>query len=134
MLSLGSITGIDGSSYWKHGLDIDLQIGQPVPTPEAGVVTFVGTNGGFGNQVKIRTAKGNEIWLSHLDGADVKVGQNVERGQFIGRGGNSGSTIKGKGGDGSHLDLTIKRPDGSFIPPREIARMLEIIEGIKATV
>lgn len=93
---------------------------------------YVGKNGGFGNQVKVRTAKGNEIWLSHLDAAGVKVGQQVARGQIIGKGGNTGSTIPGPNGDGSHLDLTIKRPDGSFIPPREIARMLEIIEGVKA--
>jgi len=134
VLALGKITGIDGSSLWKHGLDIDLKIGDPVPTPEAGKVIFVGKNGGFGNQVKIKTESGNEVWLSHLDSPGVKVGDTVRRGQFIGRGGNTGSTLPSKGGDGSHLDLTIKKPDGSFIPPRQIARMLEEIEGMRATV
>lgn len=127
------MTGIDGSPLWKHGLDIDLKIGDPVPTPEAGVVTFVGKNGGFGNQVKIRTAKGSEVWLSHLDASNVKVGQRVARGQIVGKGGNTGKTIPGPNGDGSHLDLTIKRADGSFIPPREIASRLSRIEGIKTT-
>jgi len=48
--SLGQITGIDGSSLWKEGLDIDLQKGDPVPSPVGGTVSFVGPRGGFGNQ------------------------------------------------------------------------------------
>lgn len=123
VLDLGAITGY-GSSLWKHGLDIDLKVGDPVPSPSAGKVVFVGTNGGFGKQVRIKTAQGNEVWLSHLDGFGVKKGQQIKKGQVIGRGGNTGKTIPLGGGDGSHLDLTVQRSDGSFYDPREIANLL----------
>tara|TARA_R100001530_G_scaffold136250_1_gene116013 strand:+ start:1163 stop:2887 length:1725 start_codon:yes stop_codon:yes gene_type:complete len=123
VLGLGKITGF-GSSLWEHGLDIDLKIGDPVPTPVSGTVEFVGDNGGFGRQVRITSENGNSVWLSHLDSAGVRVGDRITKGQVIGRGGNTGKTIKGEGGDGSHLDLTVKKPDGTFVSPREIARLL----------
>ncbi len=47
-----------------------------------------------------------------------------ERGQLLGTGGNTGTTVPGKGGDGSHLDLTVKRPDGTYMSPREIEQRL----------
>jgi murein DD-endopeptidase MepM/ murein hydrolase activator NlpD len=120
----GDITGLNGSPYWDKGLDIDLKKGDPLPSPVSGEVIFVGQNGGFGNQIKIRTTQGNEVWLSHLDDFNVKQGDRITKGQFVGKGGNSGSVIPGPGGDGSHLDLTVKQSDGTFIPPREIARRL----------
>lgn len=123
-LSLGPVTSLDGSPLWKWGLDIDLNRGDLVPTPESGVVTFVGENGGFGNQVRIRNAEGVEIWLSHLSSADVEVGDEVRRGQYVGTGGNTGNVIPLAGGDGSHLDITVKLQDGSFMEPRQIARTL----------
>lgn len=109
--SVGPVTAY-GSPLWKPGLDIDLKKGQPVPSPVNGVVIATKKNGGFGNQVQIRDDKGNEIWLSHLDGFSVKPGQKVTRGTVIGKGGNSGNVIRMGGGDGSHLDVTIKTPKG----------------------
>ncbi len=123
VLGLGQITAF-GSPLWKHGLDIDLKIGDPVPSPVSGKVVFVGKNGGFGNQVRIETAKGNILWLSHLDGFDVKIGDVITKGSTIGKGGNTGRTIPGAGGDGSHLDLTVKKKDGTFFTPEEIFKKL----------
>lgn len=118
--NLGQVTGPNGSPLWKWGLDVDLKIGDPVPSPVSGEVIYVGKNGGFGNQVKVRDANGNEIWLSHLQGAKVKVGDKVGAGQVVGSGGNSGNTIPGKGGDGSHLDITIKKPKGGYFTAPEV--------------
>lgn len=123
--TLGSITGLNGSPLWKHGLDIDLKIGQPVRNAVGGTVIAVAPNGGFGNQVKIRAADGTEYWYSHLQKGTVKVGQHVPKGAIIGLGGNSGNTIPGKGGDGSHLDLTAKDRNGNYIPPSKIAQLLK---------
>ncbi|MBT7928748.1 hypothetical protein HN682_02355, partial [Candidatus Peregrinibacteria bacterium] len=47
---LGNITAY-GSTPWKHGLDIDLKKGDPVPSPATGKVVFAGNNKGFGKQV-----------------------------------------------------------------------------------
>jgi len=125
--TLGPITGLNGSSLWKWGLDIDLKIGQPVRTPIGGQVIAVAPNGGFGNQVKIRAADGTEYWFSHLQKGTVKVGQSIPKGTIIGLGGNSGNTIPGKGGDGSHLDFTAKAKNGQYIPPTKLATLLKQI-------
>ncbi|PIV90843.1 hypothetical protein COW46_00690 [Candidatus Gracilibacteria bacterium CG17_big_fil_post_rev_8_21_14_2_50_48_13] len=116
----GAITGPNGSPLWKYGLDVDLKKGDPVYAPVTGEVVKVGTNGGFGQQVQIKDAQGNLVWLSHLDGASVQVGQKVSAGAQVGIGGNTGNTIKGKGGDGSHLDITVKRPDGSYFSAPDV--------------
>lgn len=121
---LGTITGLDGSPAWAHGLDIDLQKGQPVPNAVSGTVDFVGERGGFGNQVRIKGDDGNTYWYSHLDMPQVKVGQRIGAGQNLGLGGNTGYTIPGPGGDGSHLDLTALDPQGRYIAPRKLAEML----------
>src|SRR3990167_1182928 len=119
LLGLGAVTGY-GSPYWKHGLDIDLKIGDSVPAPSAGKVIAAGYNGGFGNQVKIETSQGNIVWLSHLDSIDVDVGDSIRQGQPVGKGGNTGNVIPMGGGDGSHLDLTVQKPNGSYFSPKEI--------------
>ncbi len=121
--NFGQITGF-GSSLWEHGLDVDLAIGDPVTSPVSGKVVFVGENGGFGNQVQIEDANGNTYWLSHLDSTSVKKGDTIAQGASIGKGGNTGKTIPGKGGDGSHLDITVKLADGSFATPQDIKNSL----------
>lgn len=123
VLDLGPITGY-GSDYWEYGLDIDLKKGDPVPAPASGTIEYVGPYGGFGNQVRIKTPNGDSVWLSHLDGMDVRVGDKVMKGQIVGRGGNTGSVIPLGGGDGSHLDLTVKKPDGSYYSAREVEQLV----------
>lgn len=120
----GAVTG-EGSPYWKWGLDVDLKKGDPVFSPVSGVVVQAGDNGdGFGNRVGIRTPKGNIVYLSHLDGVNVKVGQTVSKNQLVGKGGNTGKTIATGGGDGSHLDITVKKPDGSYFTAAEVRQRL----------
>lgn len=124
--TLGAITGIDGSPLWKHGLDIDLKMGDPVKSPVSGTVLATRTSPkGFGKQVRVKGDDGNEYWFSHLDGFDVNAGARIKVGQVIGKGGNTGSVIPMGGGDGSHLDLTVKDKNGNYIPPREIKKMLD---------
>jgi len=124
--TMGAITGIDGSPLWKHGLDIDLKIGDPVKSPISGTVIATKTSPkGFGKQVRVKGDDGNEYWFSHLDGFDVNAGAKIKVGQVLGRGGNTGSVIPMGGGDGSHLDLTVKDKNGKYIPPREIKKMLD---------
>lgn len=118
----GPITG-EGSKLWKWGLDVDLKKGDPVFSPAEGTVVFSGDSKGFGNRVGIKTAQGNIIYLSHNDALGVKVGDKVTKGQVVALGGNSGSTYS-TNGDGSHLDITVKRPDGKYYTPQEIRKIL----------
>jgi len=121
--NFGGVTAF-GSPLWEHGLDLDLKVGDPIPSPISGKVTFVGSNKGFGKQVKVKAADGNSYWFSHLDDFNVKKGDTIQSGQVIGKGGKTGRTIPGPGGDGSHLDLTVQMPNGSFMSPREIFNKL----------
>ncbi len=123
--TLGAVTGLNGSEYWANGLDVDLKVGDPVKAPVSGMVIAAKPNGGFGNQVKIKTTDGKEIWLSHLDRGTVKVGQVVQAGQLIGYGGKTGNVIPGKGGDGSHLDITIKDANGKLLSAPQVKSYLD---------
>lgn len=125
--TLGAITGPNGSPVWSYGLDVDLKVGDPVKSPVSGTVIAAKPNGGFGNQVKIKTSDGKEIWLSHLDSGTVKVGQVVNPGQIIGYGGKTGTVIPSGGGDGSHLDITIKDSNGRLYTAPQVRSYLDKI-------
>lgn len=122
---LGQVTGLDGSSLWKWGADIDLSKGQPVPNAMSGLVEFVGPRGGFGNQVRVKGDDGKTYWYSHLDAPQVQVGQRLGAGMNVGLGGNTGNTIPGKGQDGSHLDLTVLDERGRYVPARSVIDLLK---------
>lgn len=120
--SLGPITAF-GSPLWKPGLDIDLKIGDPVPSPVSGTVVASGPRGGFGNQVAVQGDDGR-IWLfSHL-ARGIAPGQRVAAGQVIGLGGNTGNTIPGRGSDGSHLDVTVVE-NGRLATAQRVAQLLQ---------
>ena len=120
----GAITGV-GSPLWKWGLDIDVAKGDPIFSPVAGtVVQASDTGNGFGIRVGIKTSQGNIVYLSHNDAANVKVGDVIKVNQNIAKGGNTGNTIPGPNGDGSHIDLTVQKPDGSYFTPQEIKSKL----------
>lgn len=85
-----------------------------------GVVTFVGTNTGAGNVIRIKHDFGNDKYTSQyihlLDKGQVIVGQRVKKGQYIGDMGATG------GNYGLHLDFAIaSRPECFYdacAPPR----------------
>jgi len=137
----GTITGIDGSKYWKQGLDFVVKGGKgaPVKAPFSGtVVDAIGgnvntggplsakegkkQNSGFGNQVKVRLDNGDEIWISHLDKvASLRPGMRIRPGQILGTQGNTGMTY---GNTGVHLDITMKKKNGEYYTAREVAALL----------
>lgn len=135
VMGTATITGM-GSPAWAHGLDVVFEGGKgaQIVAPIDGEVIFAGNNGGFGNQVKIRTEQGEELWLSHLDSINVKVGDMVNSGTFLGSQGNTGTVMGMNGqsyneadraaGKGTHTDITIKKTDGSFYTPKEVQELL----------
>lgn len=126
ILDIGKVTAF-GSPFWSPGLDIDLKIGDAIPSPVNGKITFIGKNGGFGNQVRVKGKDGNEYWLSHLSDSDVRLGDAVSKGQTIAMGGNSGRVIRGRGGDGSHLDITVKDKNGKLLSARQVYQLLSTV-------
>lgn len=93
-------TGID-----QHAVDIDGEIGDPIPAVSGGTVTSIGRNrkGGYGISMVITDDEGVEHLYGHLDQALFKQGQRVEAGMVIAKMGNTGNVIKGHGKDGAHL-------------------------------
>ncbi|WP_258358873.1 M23 family metallopeptidase [Moorella sulfitireducens] len=108
----GTITspyGYRGREF-HSGMDIGGYIGQPVGAAEAGKVTFVGYDGGYGRMITIDHGEGLVTRYAHLSGYNVRVGQQVSRGEVIGYVGVSGRTT------GPHLHFEVL-VNGSFRNP-----------------
>jgi len=112
---LGRVTQRFGQSLTKYGyhegLDIDGDTGDSVRAARAGRVTLAGKGDSCGGiQVHLDHGGGIETWYRHLSALSVKVGQQVERGQVVGRVGDTGCSL------GSHLHFGVRR-SGTFVDP-----------------
>jgi len=83
------------------GLDIATSYGSPIGAAEAGRVIYVGYDGGYGRTVMIDHGGGLVTRYSHLSGYNVKVGEQVSRGEVIGYVGASGRAT------GPHLHFEV---------------------------
>ncbi len=115
------IQGVINSKYgwrrsrWHKGIDIDLEIGDPVYSAFDGVVRIQRYNrGGFGNYVMIRHYNGVETLYAHLSKALVKINQSVRAGDIIGYGGSTGRST------GPHLHFEVRLMGQAFDPARII--------------
>lgn len=109
---------IAGSPYHKGGeLDIDGKIGDPVPAFEGGRVVEVKDSGksGYGKHVIVENSRGERYIYGHLDRFNVKKGQVIPSGYTVGKMGNSGNVLAGKGGDGSHLHIEKRDKKGRVV-------------------
>jgi len=103
---------IFGGREFHTGMDIATRYGSPVIAARAGVVRFVGWKSGYGRIVVLAHDGGIETAYSHLSAALVTPGQQVARGQTIGRIGNSGWST------GPHLFFEIRRNGVPLDPAR----------------
>lgn len=86
------------------GIDIGGANGGPVGAPAAGTVTYAQfNNGGYGNLVEIDHGNGWTTKVAHLSRIDVRVGQQVARGQMVGAEGSTGHST------GPHVHYEIRR-------------------------
>ncbi|MCG0277381.1 MAG: peptidoglycan DD-metalloendopeptidase family protein [Thermanaeromonas sp.] len=83
------------------GIDIAAPHGSPVGAAEAGRVTYVGYDGGYGRTVIVDHGGGLATRYSHLSGYNVKVGQQVSRREVIGYVGATGRAT------GPHLHFEV---------------------------
>jgi murein DD-endopeptidase MepM/ murein hydrolase activator NlpD len=127
-----------------RGLDIDLRIGDSVASISDGLVTHAQESSGLGKYIVISTQlpfdvgthalggawqnlkAGTRLYVAygHLSQHLVKVGDHVQPGQVIAKGGNTGLSIPQGGGDGSHLHLEIGL--GAF-EARDVRNPFEIL-------
>lgn len=84
----------------------------PVPASNNGKVVFAGYNGIYGNTVVIDHGLGLFTLYGHLSSIDVNEGDAVEKGQTIGRTGDTGLA----GGDHLHFAILL---NGIYVTPIE---------------
>ncbi|MHA7842998.1 MAG: peptidoglycan DD-metalloendopeptidase family protein [Winogradskyella sp.] len=92
------------------GIDIDLVTGDSVVSVLDGIVRFARYSSGHGKTVVVRHYNGLETTYAHLSHIDVKANDTVAKGQFLGKGGNTGRS------SGSHLHL-VTSYRGEYIHP-----------------
>lgn len=96
-----------------YGIDINLETGDTVVAAFDGKVRIAKMNKSYGNLVVVRHNNGLETYYAHLSQILVDVEQEVQAGQVIGLGGNTGRSY------GSHLHFEV-RFKGKPIDPNEL--------------
>ena len=112
----------DHRTYIYQGREVDKQVHlgedlaslvhSPVPAANDGVVVLAGPLGIYGNSVVIDHGLGVFSLYGHLSEIDVKAGQEVKKGQTLGKTGTTGLAA----GDHLHFSMLIQ---GEFVSPVE---------------
>ena len=85
-----------------EGIDIGAPEGQPIVASSAGVVSYAGVMGGYGNIVLIDHGNGITTAYAHQSAIQVSTGTSVGAGQQIGLVGNTGQST------GPHLHFEVR--------------------------
>ncbi|PWJ40899.1 M23 family metallopeptidase [Sediminitomix flava] len=109
---------------FHHGVDLKVQIGDPIYSVFDGVVRMARYNrGGYGYYVVIRHKNGLETLYGHLNKYSVTPGQVVKAGDIIGQGGNTGRS------SGPHLHFEV-RYQGNAFDPNSMFDLVEYTEDL----
>ena len=111
-----------GRPALHDGLDIHNRVGTTINSPAAGRVITSDYTRGNGNYVEIDHGNGFKTRYLHLQRTLVKAGEQIERGQEIGRLGNTGRST------GPHLHYTILHKNKA-IDPYRFVRVTALLNG-----
>jgi murein DD-endopeptidase MepM/ murein hydrolase activator NlpD len=98
------------TKVFHHGLDIDAPAGSPVKAAGGGKVVRSGFESLYGNIVVIDHGNGYQTFYAHLSERTVEEGDTVQKGDVIGKVGDSGRTT------GPHLHYEV-HVDGLPVNP-----------------
>lgn len=93
---------IYGTTKFHEGMDFSSPVGTPVYATGDGRVTSAAWNSGYGNLVEIDHGYSYTTRYAHLSEISVRSGQQVKRGDLIGKVGNTGKST------GSHLHYEVR--------------------------
>jgi murein DD-endopeptidase MepM/ murein hydrolase activator NlpD len=102
-----------GARAMHTGIDFRGSRGQGILATGQGRVVFAGWKGGYGRVIEIDHGAGVVTRYAHLSGIDVSVGQEVDRGDRIGRMGSTGRSTA------THLHYEV-RINGRAVNPRPL--------------
>lgn len=97
---------------FHNGVDMNVQIGTPVLSAQAGRVSQIGSSRTSGNYIVVDHGHGVRTSYLHLDSHEVKWGTQVEAGQVIAKSGNTGMST------GPHLHFVVRVGGRSIDPAR----------------
>jgi len=94
-----------------RGMDFKTPVGTPIYSPRVGKVSRVNWNlSNNGNCIEVRYRDGATARFLHLSATDVRAGQSVEKGQVLGKTGNTGHSTA------PHLHYELEK-SGRIIDP-----------------
>ena len=101
-----------GGPGWEFhsGQDIEAPLGTPVVAGASGQIAFVGWQNGYGQLVVVDHGGGLSTRYGHLSHIDVEAGQQVSRGQLVGKVGSTGRST------GPHLHYEVRINDEAVNP------------------
>ena len=102
----------DASSEFHSGQDITAAWGTPVVATGSGRVSFAGVQNGYGQIVIVDHGDALTTRYGHLSKVEVVLGQEVARGERLGRVGSTGRST------GPHLHYEVRIKDGAVSPRR----------------
>jgi murein DD-endopeptidase MepM/ murein hydrolase activator NlpD len=84
--------GKKGNGQQNDGINVAVPEGTPIKAAEDGVVAYAGNElKGYGNLVLVRHSNGYVTAYAHASELGVKKGDNIKRGQVIGKAGSTGN-------------------------------------------
>lgn len=107
-----------GGSAFHSGVDISAFSGSQVRVTADGIVRSTDWSGAYGKLIVIEHGNGVETYYAHLSSYDVIPGQEVRRGQVIGRSGSTGRATS------AHLHYEVRQGGAPVNPYKYLARSL----------
>jgi murein DD-endopeptidase MepM/ murein hydrolase activator NlpD len=104
-----------GGEEFHEGIDFAAPQGTRIRAVAAGIVTWAGPRGGFGNMVQIDHGNGYATRYGHAYQVLVHVGETVQRGDVIGLVGNTGRST------GPHVHFEVLKNGREVDPARFVA-------------
>ncbi len=99
---------------WHYGVDLELDMGDSIKSVWDGIVRLTNWDGGgYGNYVLVRHYNGLETLYGHLSDIQCTVGQIVQAGDLLAKGGSTGRS------SGPHLHFEV-RYQGIPLNPMDI--------------